>query len=203
MRRSQANHAAHCLRGNPHHTGSQSNTGESAQNPKVVSNFGSLNRLWKSKSVSRRTKARLYRALVLPLALYNAEVWPIKQQDMKALEGMHFTLLRRMMNLDAEDAHCSRQELLEAFSLPSIAEILSQKRLRWIGHALRRHDNDRSKIAVQETLADATSDWTKLVRQDCKRFNLKFESLAKLAQNRSAYRQVTYVRTGSTPPGKR
>ena len=48
--------------------------------------FGKLNRIWKAKSLSRRTKAALYQAIIVSVMLYNAEVWPIRQQDTKALE---------------------------------------------------------------------------------------------------------------------
>ena len=57
--------------------------------------FAKLN--MKAKSLSRRTKAALYQAIILSVMLYNAEVWPIRQQDMKALEGAHFRMMRRMM----------------------------------------------------------------------------------------------------------
>ena len=42
--------------------------------------FGSLSKIWKSKSISRKTKARLYMAIVISLMLYNAEVWTPKKQ---------------------------------------------------------------------------------------------------------------------------
>ena len=59
--------------------------------------FAKLNRIWKAISLSRRTKAALYQATISSVMLYNAEVWPIRQKDMKALEGAHFRMMRRMM----------------------------------------------------------------------------------------------------------
>ena len=49
--------------------------------------FGSLGKIWKSKAISRKTKSRLYTAIILSLMLYNAEIWNIKKQDLAALEG--------------------------------------------------------------------------------------------------------------------
>ena len=138
---------------------------------------------------------RLYKALILSILLYNAEVWTIKAQDTKALEGAHFSMMRSMMNLDA-DTHMSRGEMMLALHLHDLSDYIRQKRMRWIGHALRRKDGDRSKIAVLETLADQASPWTKMVMQDCQKLNLNLEEIPKLAADRISYRHVTHVCTG-------
>ena len=57
--------------------------------------------------------------------LYNAEVWPIKIQDIKALEGAHIRMMRRMMAFRERDVHISNEELFKAFKLPTIAELIS------------------------------------------------------------------------------
>ena len=115
----------------------------------------------------------------------------MKIQDIKALEGAHFRMLRRMMNLSSDDARISREDLLKAFKMPSIARIMSQKRLRWLGHALRRPNYDRSKIAVLDALEDDTCAWTKLIKQDCTDYGMRFASLAKISMNRSSFRMKT------------
>lgn len=120
----------------------------------------------------------------------------VKAQDLAVLEGAHFRMLRRMMNLDSDDTHLPRENLLDAFSMPPIKDILAQKRMRWLGHALRRPDQDRSRIAVLETLADPCSAWTKMIRKDCLKFGIPFGSLLKIALDRSSFRRLTHVRTG-------
>ena len=163
------------------------------------SNFGSLNRLWKSKEVSRRTKARLYKAIILPVMLYNAEVWPVTAQDIKALEGAHFRMLRRMLN-SSEDARISRNQLFRALNMTSVNKLLSQMRLRWLGHALRRDDRDRSKIAVLAALEDNKCAWTKLIKQDCRDFGIKFKNLRTLVMDRPSFRHVTHVGMDANSP---
>ena len=99
----------------------------------ALTTFGSLNRIWKAKSFSRKTKAALYVAIILSIMLYNAEVWPIKIQDIKALEGAHVRMMRRMMASGVRDAHIPNEKLLTTFRLPTIAELISHKRLSWGG----------------------------------------------------------------------
>lgn len=164
----------------------------------ALGTFGSMGKIWKSKNISRKTKSRLYAAIILSIMLYNAEVWIVKQQDLKALEGAHFRMLRCMMNLADDDSRLSKQAVLEAFKLPLIAAYITQKRIRWVGHALRRNDDDRSKISVLETLGISTSPWTKLVRDDCLKLKISFESLHKLAMDRNKFRRISHWRTFHT-----
>ena len=157
--------------------------------------FGSLGKIWKSKAISRKTKSRLYTAIILSLMLYNAEIWNIKKQDLAALEGAHFRMIRSMMNV-GDELHFTKQELLQKFDLPRLADYITQKRMRWIGHALRRDDRDRSKIAVIKTLKDEHSFWTKLAKEDCKKLrNIPWRKLRRLATNRDLFSKFTHWRT--------
>ena len=126
----------------------------------AMASFGKMNRIWRANSLSRKTKAALYKAIILTIMLYNAEVWPIKKQDMTALENAHFVMMRRMMTGRTADAHIKRKTLLSAFDLQSMADCITKKRMSWIGHALRRPDGDRSKTAVRSALEDTGADWT-------------------------------------------
>ena len=76
-------------------------------------------------------------------------------------------MMRSMVADGAEDEHITKEHLLETLGMASVADIITTKRLRWVGHALRRHDRDRSRIAVMNELKDTSSTWTKLVMQDC------------------------------------
>ena len=92
--------------------------------------------------MSRKTKSRLYAAIILSLMLYNAEIWTVKKQDLDALEGAHFRMLRSMMNLADDDTHLSKIQVLKAFDPPALTDYITQKRMHWVVHALRRNDND-------------------------------------------------------------
>ena len=47
-----------------------------------------------------------------------------------------------------------------------MAELISHKRLSWVGHAIRRKPNDRYRIAVLKALEKTDSRWTKSVKED-------------------------------------
>ena len=138
--------------------------------------------------MSSKTKAALYRALILTVMLYNAEVWSIKAQDMKALEGTHFTMMRRLMT-NEKNEHIKRDSLLSKLKLPSIADYITHKRLSWIGHALRRSDKDRSRRAVIAALENKKAKWAQLVAKDCAKVKVNYDRLPKLVLDKNKFRE--------------
>jgi Mg2+ and Co2+ transporter CorA len=159
----------------------------------ALGSFGSLHKVWKDKAISHITKARLYKALILTIMLYNAEIWRLVEHDIQALEGAHFRMMRKMMTVDGDQANYSRDKLKDAFHLHDIFDYIRQKRLRWIGHALRRKNHDRSKIAVLEALKDKHSPWTRLVAQDCIEIRTNLEKLPNFVNDRPKFSSVTHV----------
>lgn len=159
----------------------------------AMTTFGSLNSIWKTKALTNKTKAALYRGLILSIMLYNAEVWPIKKQDFKSLRGAHFKMMRRMVVTEVENEHIKTGALHHLFGLPTIEDIITQKRMRWVGHALRRNERDRSRQAVLAALEEQQSLWTKLVIEDCKRLKIDFSSLDETAQDRNHFRTITFM----------
>ena len=138
-----------------------------------------------------KTKAALFRALIWSIMLYNAEVWPVKQQDLKAIRGANNRMIRSMAGLEY-DQHACEKQLQKRFGLPDIADFITQKRLRWVGHALRRKESDSSFTAVAKTLKNMDSPWTKLIISDCEKKGIDFGNLYTLASNRAEFSKITF-----------
>ena len=49
------------------------------------------------------------------------------------------------MNLADDDTHLSKIQVLKAFDLPALTDYITLKRMRWVGHALRRNDKQIQK----------------------------------------------------------
>lgn len=162
----------------------------------ATTTFGSLNRIWRSNELSWKTKASLYKALILSIMLYNAEVWPITEQQLKSLEGAHYRMQRRMLLRDKED-HISKEQIRQTLGGSSIVEHMAQKRMRWIGHALRRQEGDLSKGTVRRELGNRKSAWTQLVERDCQFFGIPFFKLESMAQDRGNWRAKTAITIGA------
>jgi hypothetical protein len=148
----------------------------------AMSIFGDLDRVWKSRCISWKLKGQLFSSLVLSVMLYNAEVWPLTKDDTALLEGIYGrmtrSLCRRATRKQSElqqkkITRIKNKDVLKLLGLPTMTALLRQKRLRWVGHALRRTGDDLSKMEVKKELALSSSTWTKCVLSDMKELKIK------------------------------
>ena len=109
---------------------------------KASAAFGKLQqRLWNNRHVSIRVKCKVYRAVVLSTLLYGAEAWTIYRAQVKKLSAVMMRQLRDIMGIKWHDK-IANVEVLRRANLPSMADILIEKNLRWLGH-VHRMDQDR------------------------------------------------------------
>ena len=85
------------------------------------------------------TKLRVYQACVLSTLLYGSESWTTYAGQEKRLNSFHLRCLRRLLQIKWQDM-VTNTEVLQRAGIPSMAALLSQKRLRWLGHVRRMED---------------------------------------------------------------
>ena len=51
--------------------------------------FGALRAVWQRRSIHDPVKGRLFEAFVSSVLLYNAEVWPLRPEELKRLKGAY------------------------------------------------------------------------------------------------------------------
>ena len=81
-------------------------------------------------------------------------------------EYVHFRLLQRIIAKKPDD-HATRDRVLQLTDVPPMFAVLNQKRLRWVGHALRCRPTDHSRLNVHHQLTRLDSrmmDSTRTVR---------------------------------------
>ena len=107
---------------------------------------------------ARETKLAELRALTVP---------ELKQLSSKK-EELVARLGDALSNAEqpVEKRNFSKAEVLKMLDLPEMQNLLRQKRLRWVGHALRRKDGDLSKDTVKQELTRKSSTWTACVLSD-------------------------------------
>jgi hypothetical protein len=102
--------------------------------------------------------------------LYNAEVWPLRKEELQRLNRTYTGLMRQLARLGGRlrgKVDISHKAARDALGLPALESLLTQKRLRWVGHALRRAEGDASKAAVlYELQHNKAGAWAKLVWAD-------------------------------------
>ena len=98
--------------------------------------FHQLWKIWNSRTIKTPTKIRIYKAAVITILLYGAEVWNTTKKQMKRFEVFHQTSLRRILKIKWF-FHVSNEEVLRRAGIKSIETFISAARLRWYGHVAR------------------------------------------------------------------
>lgn len=84
-----------------------------------------------------RIKGKVYKAAVRPAMLYGAECWTVKETHVQKLHVAEMKMLRWSGGVTRLDK--IRNEYVQgSFKVTPISEKLTEKRLRWYGHVMRR-----------------------------------------------------------------
>ena len=96
-------------------------------------------RVWSNNNLTVNTKMQVYKACVLSTLLYSSESWTSYAAQERRLNTFHLRCLRRILGIKWQD-RIPNTDVLEQAGLPTIFTLLSQRRLRWLGHVRRMKD---------------------------------------------------------------
>ena len=80
-----------------------------------------LDKVLKSRNISRKTKFRIYNVIILPTVLYSCETWTLTKERMRKLEVFENSILHRILGpiFDATINHWRRRHNVEIRNLSS------------------------------------------------------------------------------------
>ena len=151
-------------------------------------------RVWENSSLTRRTKILVYQACVLTTLLYGSEAWTTYMRQEHRLNAFHMRCLRRILGISWQD-HIPNRDVLVRAGVSSMHSLLSQRRLRWLGHLQRMDDGRLPKDILYGQLARGKRRpggpklrFTDVCRRDLRACNIPLADWAKLAEDRGAWR---------------
>ena len=156
--------------------------------------FGKLKRsVFQDRSLSITTKRAVYQAVVLGTLLYGSETWTTKRAITLKLETFHNRCLRGIFSITCarqRDERISSSEICEMFDMKKLMqEVVTLRRLRWLGHVSRMNDQRMPKQALFGHLSKARPfhgvkmRWKDRVRKDMSSLCIP-SSWYRLAQDR-------------------
>jgi len=98
--------------------------------------MSALHDIWKYRYLSITTKICIYQALVQSVSLYAAETWTPLVTDIKALEAFHMKYQRQLLQISWQQV-IQNDEVAVTTGLPSISEVISNRRSALFGHVAR------------------------------------------------------------------
>ena len=89
-----------------------------------------------------KTKISVYKVAVRSVLFYAVESWPLKALHLHDLEVFDHHCLRKILKIRYSDRISNVDVRHHCCKIEPAATIVKQRRLRWLGHVLRR-PNDR------------------------------------------------------------
>lgn len=112
-------------------------------------------RIWDNTMLTTNTRMKVYQACVLSTLLYGSEAWTLYSRQERRLNAFHMRCLRRLLGTTWQD-HVTNEDILSQAGMPSMFAILTQRRLRWLGHVCRMDDGRIPKDVLYGELATGT-----------------------------------------------
>ena len=98
--------------------------------------FGGLGKMWREKSISVRTKVKLYYALVVPVWLYGSECWCLRKEDERRLLAAEMSWLRRIIGRSRREKVTNEKTREELWACETVVEKIKKRRLLWFRHVI-------------------------------------------------------------------
>jgi len=111
--------------------------------------FRQLVPLLTNKYVSLIMRGRLYSSCVRSSMLHGSGTWPVRKENVVALQRAELRMIRWMCGVKLKDRLPSK-DLRERLGIDDIALVLQQNRLRSYGHVLRKDDDWVKKCTEYE-----------------------------------------------------
>ena len=160
----------------------------------------SSKRVWANGQLTMNTKLKVYQACVLSTLLYGSESWTTYARQENRLESFHLRCLRRILGITWKDK-VNNIAVLELAGSLSMHLMLSQRRLRWLGHVRRMEDGRIPKDVLYGELALGRRPagrpalrYKDVCKRDLKVTDIDTGNWESLADDRGRWRQV--VRSG-------
>src|SRR6218665_1343272 len=93
--------------------------------------------MWRTKSISFKTKLKLYWALALPVLMYESECWTLRKEDERRLLVAEMTWLRRIRGRSRRERIRNEKTKEELGAEEMVIEKIKRRRLTWFGHVER------------------------------------------------------------------
>ena len=106
-----------------------------------------LSNIWQASNISRKTKASLFKSLVLSVLLYGCETWKLTKGEEEKLDSFQTKSIRKIFRI-RWNQYIPNRTILEMAGAEKISQEVRRRRWCWIGHVLRKNKNDDCAVAL-------------------------------------------------------
>ena len=106
-----------------------------------------LHKIWQTTEIGRKTKASLFKSLILSTLLYGCETWKLTKGEEEKLDAFQTTSLRRIFRIRWQQ-HVTNARVMEIAGVENISDEVRKRRWAWIGHVLRKERTSDCAVAI-------------------------------------------------------
>jgi hypothetical protein len=116
--------------------------------------YHSVQNLLSSRLLSKSTKIRVHRTIILPVVLYGCETWSLTLREEQRLRVFENRVLRRMFGPKRDEAtgewiRLHNEKLNGLYLSSNTIWVIKSRKMRWAGHVARMGENrDAYRILV-------------------------------------------------------
>ena len=143
--------------------------------------FNSVSSMLCGKRHTWNIKGQIYRTCVRPVMTYGSETWVVRSVEKSILSRAKKRMLRMMCGVQLADG-VSTKELMVRLGLDcTIVEVVRQESLRWLGHVVRKEDDDcvkqawRFEVEASRVRGRPRLTWKGMMENLCRGLGLVFE----------------------------
>ena len=97
----------------------------------------SLAKVWKNNSISLKTKLRILKCLVFPIATYGAECWVMKDSDRTRIDAFELWAYRRLLCIKWVEMRTNEWVVGRLGQKPCLLQDIDRRKLSFVGHVIR------------------------------------------------------------------
>ena len=114
--------------------------------------------LSRQRGIRRRTKVKVFNAVVTSTLLYGAGTWTRKESQTKRLESVQYRLARRMLGVKPTD-HVCMTKAYESLGMTSLRVLLNRRTMAWATRLLAMEDTRLPKTVMFSRMAKRRRPW--------------------------------------------
>ena len=157
--------------------------------------FAMLKPVWRTSSLSRKTKLRIFSSNVKSVLLYGAETWRITNNLLNKLQVFVNKCLRSILGIRWPEK-IRNEDLWKLTGQEPLELELKRKAWQWIGHTLRRPEGSIAKAALEwnpqgkRRRGRPMQSWRRTRMAELKEKDVSWAATKKVAQNRTRWKAM-------------
>ncbi|KAE9523129.1 hypothetical protein AGLY_016470 [Aphis glycines] len=162
-----------------------------------------LNKFLKSKLFSKKTKTRLYTAIIRPTLTYGCEAWTTTSITERRLRTSENRIWRTICGPIYDSVNLTwrkknNKELQDELGIASVISFIRGQRIQWLGYAMRRSEDDISRTILnwkpmgKRPRGRPRKRWLDVVEEDQER--LRVQEWREVVQDREKWMAAKTLR---------